>query len=247
MQSYDARRNIEIPGDKDQTIRYCVQHFIRVANESIIKKGHFFVALSGGNTPKAIYEELSRPENASKIDWKLVSLFWSDARCVPPTHSDCNYKMAMDSGFAKLAIPQNQIFRMKGEQPPQEAGEEYDAIIRKHVPNCSFDLMMLGMGEDGHTASLFPFTKALHVKDREATANFVPQKQAWRLTVTFECINRSKNSVIYVLGASKADTIHRVLIGPNKPDELPIQRVGTAEHKALWIMDDQAAVGLKSR
>lgn len=244
--TFDTRRTIVNPGDKKQTIKFCVEHFLKIAKECIKKRDHFYVALSGGSTPNAIYQQLALPENAKLIDWKKVTVFWSDERCVPPDHEESNYRMAMESGISKLPIPKNQLFRMKGELNPYESAVEYNDLIGKYVPDCRFDLIMLGMGDDGHTASLFPFTEGLE-STREAIANYVPSKRTWRLTLTFACINRAEYPTVYVLGSSKAYTIERVFKGPNAPEELPIQQVGTKKHPALWIMDNEACKDLFSR
>lgn len=245
--SLDNRRTIVLPGDKEQTIKFSVDHFIQTAQESIDQRGHFYVALSGGSTPKTIYETLALPSNTAAVDWTKVSLFWSDERCVPPTDNESNYKMAMDSGFSKLPVPKSQIFRMHGELNPSDAGKMYEDCIRKHVPDCTFDLVMLGMGDDGHTASLFPYTAGLHISDHEAIANFLPQKNVWRLTLTYECINRSRHTAIYVLGTSKALKVRQALLGPELPDELPIQRIGIPGHKTLWILDNEASKELSTQ
>lgn len=236
----DPRRTIIIPGDKEQTIQYCVANFLHIAKDSILKRDHCFIALAGGSTPKAIYQQLALPENASQIDWNKVTVFWSDERCVPPDHEDSNYKMAMENGISQLHIPKQQIFRMRGEINHYESAAEYNDLIRKYVPECRFDLMMLGMGDDGHTASLFPFTEGLYAQ-REAIANYIPNKNTWRLSLTFDCINRSVHPTIYVLGSSKASMVKRVLTGSFNPDELPVQQVGTPDHKAVWILDNEAS------
>lgn len=243
--TFDERRKIFNPGDKSQTLNYAVEHLLTVAEDSIKKRGHFYIALSGGSTPKAIYKELAEEKNAKRIDWKDVSLFWSDERCVSPEDDASNYKMAMDTGFAKLPIPLNQIHRMKGEVPPEEAADEYNKLIQQKVPEGTFDFMMLGMGDDGHTASLFPFTEALDVKGKEATANFLPLKDTWRLTLTYECINRARDINIYVLGEGKADTLKQVLTSPFEPKVFPIQNIGTVSTPANWVVDTTAFCKLR--
>ncbi|NGX57435.1 MAG: 6-phosphogluconolactonase, partial [Chlamydiae bacterium] len=182
IRSVDARRNIAILKDKDETVRFCVKHFISLANEAIEKRGFFFVALSGGSTPKVIFQQLAQPQYRHEVDWSKVMLFWSDERCVPPTDLDSNYRMAMDAGFSSLPVLQEHIFRMHGETDPQKAADDYNQLIIERVPEQKFDLVMLGMGEDGHTASLFPGTEGLKVEDRWVIANYVPQKETWRLS-----------------------------------------------------------------
>lgn len=240
VKTLDERRNIVVPGDEDATLVYSVEHFIADANKAIQDHGAFFVALSGGSTPKAIYEALAEPIYSKRIDWKHVHLFWSDERCVPPYDPSSNYRMAMDAGFSKIHIPPENIHRIQAEVDPEEAADAYEKLILKIVPNKTFDLVMLGMGDDGHTASLFPKTHGLHTQERLVIANFVPQKDVWRITFTFDLINHAKSTVIYVLGKNKAEMLNTVINGPFMPDDLPIQRVGTPEHKALFIVDINA-------
>ncbi len=120
----------------------------------------------------------------------------------------------------------------------------YEQLIRQQIPSLQFDLIMLGMGEDGHTASLFPHTQGLHTKGRLVIPNYIPQKQTWRMTMTYECIHMAKNICIYVMGSSKANTVAKVLLDPYHPDHLPIQRIGTPSHKATWILDTEASKAL---
>jgi 6-phosphogluconolactonase len=240
--SYDDRRDIMIPGSFSETITFCAEHFISLAQASIESHGAFFVTLSGGSTPKSIFELLASPKYSKNVEWGKVKLFWSDERCVPPSNKESNYHMAMEAGFATLPILKENIFRMPADSKNlEEAAQDYEKLIVDLVPGKSFDLVMLGMGEDGHTASLFPTTHGLHAEDRLVVANFIPQKNVWRMTLTFECINNSQQIAIYVLGKNKTSMIKHVLTSPYDPDHLPIQRVGTRLHKALWIVDKQAA------
>lgn len=242
---FDDRRDIFIPGNTMETIHFCVEHFISLANEAIQSHGFFSVALSGGSTPKAIFQLLSGSPNCKQINWNFVKLFWSDERNVSPEDKESNYRMAMDAGFTSLPIPEQNIFRMPAdEQDIEAAAKIYENIIIEQIPSKSFDLVMLGMGEDGHTASLFPKTHGLHAEDRLVIANFIPQKNTWRMTLTFECINSSHNIAIYVLGKSKALMLKHVLTSPYNTDQLPIQKIGTRLHKALWIVDTDAASDL---
>lgn len=239
--SYDDRRDIVIPGNVEETIKYAAEQFIAIAKDSIQERGVFAVALSGGSTPKAIYEILSRPPYSKKVDWEKIMLFWSDERCVAPDNPQSNYLMAMKAGFASLPIPQQNIFRMPAENDVEKGAKIYEMLILEKVPLGEFDLVMLGMGEDGHTASLFPKTHALHSEDRLVVANYVPQKNEWRMSLTFKCINSARNQTIYIIGKSKASMLKHILTAPYQPDELPVQRVGTPARKALWIVDNDAA------
>ncbi len=241
IQSYDKRRDIIIPGNKASALNFSVEQFISIANLAIREQGYFAVALSGGSTPKEIFKDLTSSLNRERIDWSKVLVFWGDERSVPPTDPESNYKMAMEAGFSSLNIPEANIFRMKTERDFEENALEYEQLILQKIPSQKFDLIMLGMGEDGHTASLFPKTHGLHAEHRLVIANFVPQKNCWRISVTYECINQSKNIAIYVLGKSKAPMVKTVLTASYDPDNLPIQKVGTPSNHALWILDNESA------
>jgi len=172
----DEKRRLVVPGDYATTLAFCVQHWLQTGSEAIRKYGGFAVALSGGSTPKAIYENLAQPHHQKSIDWSKVWLFWSDERAVPPDHPDSNFRMAMEAGFGKLPIPHAQILRMHAEVEIEKSAKEYEETIKKTLKGRPFDLIMLGMGDDGHTASLFPYTAALKITDRLVVANEIPQK-----------------------------------------------------------------------
>ncbi|GAB5411705.1 MAG: 6-phosphogluconolactonase [Chlamydiales bacterium] len=222
-----------VPGNKEETLAYAVNHWIETAKKAIAKNGSFRVALSGGSTPKAIYEKLSQ-EHTNSIDWSKVHLFWGDERTVPPTDPESNYKMAMDAGLAKLPIPKNQIHRMVAETNIEENATAYEQLL-----STPLNLVMLGMGEDGHTASLFPNTAALSEKSRLVIPNLIPQKNTTRMTLTFPAINQAHAIVFYVLGDSKKDMIKKIFHEPEH--EFPSQLIGTPQNKALWILDSSAA------
>lgn len=241
IHAFDDRRNIVVPGNKEQTLEYCIHHFIESANNAIKRHGFFTVALSGGSTPQAIFQGLTNEKNRHAIDWSLVKLFWSDERCVQPDDPQSNYGTAMAAGLATLPLLPENIHRMRGEENPEEAAKQYEEEIYKTLGEAPFDLVMLGMGDDGHTASLFPKTHGLHAAHRRVIANFVPQKNVWRITFTYSCINHAHAIAIYVMGKNKAETVKRVLSPPYEPDIFPIQNVGTPANKATWILDKEAA------
>jgi 6-phosphogluconolactonase len=238
--AWDARREIVVPGDMATTLIFCVEHFVTLAAQSIKEKGAFYVALSGGSTPKAIFQTLSSPPYNTMVPWGQCHLFWSDERAVPPDHPDSNYQMAMQAGLASLPIPLPQIHRMCAETDIEAAALRYEQALI-----APFDLVMLGMGEDGHTASLFPGTAGLTITDRLVIANFIPQKNCWRMTLTYPCINSAAHIAIYVLGAPKKKALAEILFSTS--DTYPINQVGTPTHKALWIADETAAEELSSR
>jgi 6-phosphogluconolactonase len=236
---FDDRRDIVIPGNHEETLKFAAAHFVSQSNEAVKAHGNFFVALSGGSTPKKIYEKVCAPPLQKEMPWNKINLFWSDERSVPSSHPDSNFHMAMEAGFAKMSIPPENIHRMEAEGDIEAGALAYEELLKEKKAS-PLDLVLLGMGDDGHTASLFPKTHGLHTQTRLCIANFIPQKDTWRLTLTFECINEAKLSVIYVLGAGKTEMVKKVLTGPYNPDVLPIQRIGTREHKALWILDEEA-------
>lgn len=246
IKSLDERRDIIIPGNSENTIHFCVQQFLEVGREALAERGLYTVALSGGQTPNAIFKELSNPAYHTQLDWKKVLFFWSDERSVPPTNPESNYATAMKEGLSQLPLPQENIFRMRAENDIEENALAYEELIREKVPSVSFDLLMLGMGEDGHTASLFPRTHGLHTKDRLVIANYIPQKHTWRMSLTYECIHAAKVISIYAMGKKKSEMVAQALAGPYDPDTIPIQRVGTPHHKALWILDNEASENLLS-
>jgi 6-phosphogluconolactonase len=239
----DNRRKIVIPGESAMTVAFSVNLWLEMAVEAICDHGFFAVALSGGTTPKKIYQKLAALED--QLDWSKVFLFWSDERSVPPTDPASNYHMAMEEGgLKKLPIPQNQIFRMMVEEEIETNAKAYEDIILDKLGAHPFDLVMLGMGDDGHTASLFPHTQALKIQGRLVVPNYIPAKNTWRMTMTYTCINRSNNICIYVVGAAKVEILEKVLSGPLAPEEYPSQLIGTVDHPALWIVDTAAGKNL---
>lgn len=233
-------RKIIVPGDEKATLSFAAEHFILCAKEAIALYGNFFVALSGGSTPKAIYSLLSKNYKNS-IDWTQVFLFWGDERAVPPDHPDSNYRMALKAGFSELPLVQDQIFRMHAEEDIEKHAREYEQTLESILGDRGFDLIMLGMGDDGHTASLFPYTKALHEKNRLVIENFIPQKDCWRMTITYPCIAKASHVVFYVLGKTKQEMLERVFNLQEGSLELPSSLVGTQENPSLWILDKEAA------
>lgn len=201
--------------------------FERSAREAIRERGAFHVALSGGSTPKLMYAALrERP-----VDWARVHVYFSDERCVPPTSKDSNFKLAHDELLAHVPIPEAHIHRMEGELDPADAARRYDAALPERI-----DLVFLGMGDDGHTASLFPGTAALTAGGRVA-ANFVDKLGVWRLTFTFGEINSAREKVLLVTGAGKADVLRDVHEGRRVH---PVEDVDAP----LWLLDEAASASL---
>ena len=229
-----------ICGNKDETIEKATSLWVEAAKKAIEEKGSFFVALSGGSTPKAIYTKLA-DDHYESLDWDKVHLFFSDERSVPPGNTESNYNMALEFGFGKLPVPEEHIHRMVAEDDIEKGAKEYEFTIKQVLGDSPFDLVMLGMGDDGHTASLFPNTRALKEKERDVVANYVDAKETWRMTMTFPCINRAKEVHIYVLGRAKAEMIQKIFV---EQKEYPVCKV-RPQAGAKWILDNEAASLLK--
>lgn len=233
--SFDERRDLFIGSTPDIALSFAVEHWIHSAQRAIQQKGRFAVALSGGSTPKAIYAALAK---SKKVDWSKVWLFWSDERAAPPTHPESNYKMAIDL-LGNLPIPPSQIFRMQAETEIEKNSKNYEELIHTHLGKQLFDLVMLGLGEDGHTASLFPNTTALNEEKSLVAPNLLRDKNLWRMTLTYPCINQSAHTALYVFGSAKQKIVKEVLNAPIL-SPWPASRIGSS-HKSLWILDSQAA------
>lgn len=244
IKNFDSRRDLATPGNHNQTLEFCVEYFIEQARLAIIEKDFFTIALSGGSTPKEILKLLTSEKYSHRVQWNKILFFFGDERSVPPDHPDSNYKMAMDCALKALNIPSQHIFRMVAETAAETNAQAYAKLIEEKVPNGQFDLITLGMGDDGHTASLFPHTEALKITNTLVTPNWVPQKKTSRMTFTYSCINQAHNICFFVLGKSKAAILKKVLQGPYTPLDYPSQKVGTISHKALWIVDNEASTEL---
>lgn len=239
MSFESAMRAVIVPEDP---VEFATELFLETAKKAIEARGYFCVALSGGSTPKALYAKLK--EHPDAIDWSKVKLFFSDERTVPPTDPESNYHMAMTAGFEALPIPKKQIFRIKGEKNAAKGAKEYEKTIEKQVVDQSFDLVLLGMGDDGHTASLFPGTKALDESSRLVVENEVPQKKTMRVTFTYPLLQKAKNIVFLATGAGKAEMIGKVFA--DIKETYPCIRVKSDHCKVLWVLDKASAVNLQT-
>lgn len=220
-------------------------HFIWLGNEAISRTGRFMVALAGGSTPKTTYKLLSTPEFLPLINWYRVYIFWGDERCVPPNHPDSNYRMTKEALLDNIPIPPGNIHRIKGELEPKIAATDYENQLKSAFgDHPQFDLVLLGMGEDGHTASLFPGTAAIHEKERWVLGHFVEKLDSWRITLTPVILNQARNINFLVSGESKAETLKQVLHGKHDPDLLPSQVIDPAQGSVTWLVDKAVASSL---
>ncbi len=225
------------------------QFIVRLANEAIVSHGRFTIALSGGSTPKATYSLLGSEPYRSQIDWTQVEIFWSDERCVPPDDKESNYALAQQVLLSNIPIPTNQIHRMPADTSDRDAASQaYEREMQRtfstdSIPN--FDLIQLGMGPEGHTASLFPHQESLHEQQRLVMPVNVPKPPPPRLTFTPPLLNAAKHVLFLVAGGEKADALKAVLEGEYEPDEYPAQIVRPVNGDGTWMLDTSAAGKLR--
>jgi 6-phosphogluconolactonase len=222
--------------------------FASTAADAVKARGLARVAISGGSTPKAMFALLAdrgQPYFA-QVPWDKLQLFWVDERCVPPTHQESNYRMTNEAMLSHVPLPASQIYRMEGELGPEIAASRYEATIRtafrlEGAETPTFDLVLLGMGDDGHTASLFPHTEALHEMSRIVVANHVPQKDTWRISLTWPVIDKGREVAFLIEGEAKAQVIHDVFLGPYDPESKPSQLIRPATGRLTLLLDAAAA------
>ena len=229
---------------------------VSAAQRAIAERGTFSIALAGGSTPKILYELLAKglPSEPPQLprwpfDWANVHVYFGDERCVPPDDEQSNYRMAFESLLSKVPLPEANVHRMVGEIIPGEAAKEYGRLLKDKFGDGGIDLVLLGMGDDGHTASLFPHTPALDEPHHRCVAQFVEKSttgESWRITLTAPFLNRSREILVLVGGARKADLLAEVLHGPRDPHRLPIQMIQPVNGEMVWIVDKPAGKSLKT-
>ena len=231
----------------DAMLDAAVEVVIREAAASIAGRGRFTAVLAGGSTPQGLYQRLAHAPHRDRIDWTCVHLFWGDERCVPPADAASNYRMAREALIDHVPVPPEQVHRIRGEDEPGAEAARYDALLRTALngPGGSragaFDLVLLGLGTDGHTASLVPGMTA----PREATswvmAEHIDDARGWRVTLTPVPLNAARAVVFLVSGVDKAPALAAVVEGPPAPDALPAQRIATGAAAVRWLVDRAAA------
>ncbi len=216
------------------------------------------MALAGGATPRDLYQLLATPEFSSQIDWRRTHLFWGDERAVPPNDPDSNFRMANEALISRVAIPHENVHRISAEMSPDIAARDYEQTLanfflpdnlsplltEKDQAQPRFDLILLGLGEDAHTASLFPHSAALHETKRWVVSNYVEKLETYRITLTPPVLNSAANVLFLVAGAEKADAVHAVLRGERHPEEFPAQLVQPIDGRVVWLLDQQASAKL---
>lgn len=231
------------------------RRFVATANDAIRARGEFVVALSGGSTPRNLYARLATEPNASNVDWARVQVLWGDERCVPPDDAASNYRMARRALLDHVPIPTSNVHRIHGEDDPAAAAAAYEQVLRgvlrrptgppRGTPGARFDLVLLGLGMDGHTASLFPGSAAARDDRCWVRAEYVRTVSAWRITLTPVILNAAASVLFLVSGGAKAAVLRKVLQGPRRPHELPAQRIVPADGRVVWLVDGPAAAALR--
>jgi 6-phosphogluconolactonase len=247
-----SRAELRSYTDAESLAHGAAEQILEVAIRAIASRGRFSLALAGGSTPRATYAALAAEPFASQLEWAHTNVFWSDERCVPPDDPDSNYGMARNALLDHVPIPAANVFRIRGESEPQRAAEEYETTLQTFFSSPSeqsgldssadrFDLILLGLGADGHTASLFPRTSGVRETERWVTSHYVGKVDAWRVTFTPPLINRADHVFFLVSGANKARRLKDVLTGPYRPNDFPAQIVQPAKGELLWLVDGAAA------
>jgi 6-phosphogluconolactonase len=247
------QHKVEIYEDVETLSRAAAERFVQIGNRAIHMLGRFVVVLAGGSTPKSLYSLLATEEFRPWIDWKKVHFFWSDERAVPPIHVDSNFRMVRDSLLGKIHAPMENVHRILAEKAvTAEVGRAYAEELRSffHLRNGEwprFDLILLGMGSDGHTASLFPDAPAVQEKELLVAVPWVDKLKSYRITLTPPVLNHAAQILFLVAGPDKAATLHEVLEGEYQPDKYPSQIIQPVNGTATWMLDRLAAAELRSQ
>jgi 6-phosphogluconolactonase len=249
-----VRGNVQVFPTSEELAAAAAAYFVGAAEAAIAATETFSVALSGGSTPRALFEALASGECKSRIRWPSVHVFWGDERCVPPGDEASNYRMAREALLDHVPLRPENIHRIRGEDDPAVAAERYERELRaafetptgppRAEPGSRFDLVLLGLGKDGHTASLFPHLHAVRERTRWTMAENMETLQMWRVTLTPAILNQASEVIFLVSGGEKAAILRRVLYGAREADELPAQAIAPVGGRLRWLVDAAAAAEL---
>jgi len=237
-------KNIHAYPNKEKLVAATTERIADCMEQSIQKNGLCNMALSGGKTPGGIFSLLASNPYRDRLDWSRLHIFWGDERMVPPEHQDSNFRLVRETLLDHIKMPDENVHRMRGEIAPEEAAAEYAELLHDHFkdsPPC-FDLMLLGLGEDGHTASLFPETDAVEECEKHAVAVFVPKLDAWRVTLTLPVLNAARKILFLVSGKSKSKMVQRIMSNKQPAKEIPATMVNPQNGEIHWMMDSEAMV-----
>jgi 6-phosphogluconolactonase len=217
--------------------------FVQSAESSVASKGSFAVVLSGGTSPQSTYRLLARPPYVSRVPWNRTHVFWGDERCVPRNDIGNNARMAFDTLLNHVPIPGNQVHPIPSEDPPEQAANHYETALRQFFPDgtARFDLVFLGLGTNGHTASLFPDTLILEERQRWVREVYLAEENRHRVSLTAPAINQAALVAFLVHGSDKSQVLRAVLEGPRQPRKLPAQLIQPSDGELLWLVDEEAA------
>ncbi|MBV8067794.1 MAG: 6-phosphogluconolactonase [Candidatus Eremiobacteraeota bacterium] len=242
-----GRGDLQIYRDSAALAHALADLFVSVGRMAMAERGAFYVALSGGETPRAAYELLAGDEFRNELSWSDVFIYFGDERCVPPDDDQSNYRMAKQAFIDAVGIPHANVHRIHGEIEPGHAANQYASLLRTELGNApSFDLVLLGLGKDGHTASLFPGTPPDTDDEAFVRAVYAPTQMMWRITFTPKVINLGRTVAFEVAGSAKAEILAAVYDGPINPVKYPAQSVHPLSGRLIWLVDELAAEMLKS-
>ena len=244
MSTSEARPRVQVFDDAEAVARGAAERFVELGQAAIDARGCFSVGLAGGSTPKRTYELLASEAYREQLNWSKVHIFFGDERCVPPDDSESNYRMANEALISRVSIPPPNVHRINGLGDAVANASLYEDELRTFFNASSwprFHLVLLGMGDDGHTASLFPGTKALVEPRAWVVANWVEKFGTFRITLTAPAINHAANIAFLVTGATKAERLLEVLRGALDPEKLPSQLIQPLDGSLFWLVDKAAA------
>jgi 6-phosphogluconolactonase len=241
--------NLNIFNTEEEVLHALAAYFVKTAEQSIAAKGKFSVALSGGNSPKRLHELLASTTYADQVDWEKVYFFFGDERNVPQTDKDSNYLMAKRTLFDPLEINPLNIFPVDTSLPPKGAAQKYAEEIEQFFDEdeLSFDLILLGLGDNSHTASLFPYTPVLHDRTPGVKEVWLEDQQVYRITMNAPLINEAKQIAFLVYGEGKAIAVHHVLEDDENIEEYPAQLIDAITGEVQWFLDEAAAENLQDK
>lgn len=247
---------LEVSPNREALFEAAAERFVVAASRAIQSSGRFHLALSGGSTPRGLYALLASDPHASRVAWPRVHVFWGDERCVAPQDPASNQRMARETLLDHVPVPSSHLHAIDGENDPETAAARYEQALReafatpvgppRSAPGARFDLVLLGLGDDGHTASLFPGTPAVREARRWVVAEQIEKLSAWRVTLTPLVINAAAEVWFLVSGRAKAAILRRILRGPREPDRLPAQAISPRDGELHWLVDAAAASVLDS-
>lgn len=235
--------------DSLQLSKEAAEIFVHTAKEAVHDRGKFIVALTGGSSPIQLYQLLADSPYREQVPWQHTFVFWGDERWVPLADEQSNFRMAQELLLSHVAVPKNQIFPMWQEQKPEIFARQYEDQLRKYLDERrpQFDLILLGMGDDGHTASLFPGMAVLNEKEQWVSAYYLEQQDMYRITLTAPLINQARKIIFLTFGEKKANALSEVLEGERNPEKFPAQLINVKDGEVLWLVDEAAGQKLSSQ